>query len=212
MRHRILQIRDLSENVFLLRMERSGLDFVPGQYISVGREDARERRDYTIYSSPNEDYLELLIKDVHGGDVSGKLHNSHVGEKLEVSDPLGSFIIPDERQNKKLLFIATGTGIAPFHSFVTSYKSMNYQLLHGVRYPSELYGLDSYDSERHIACLTRSQQGDFNGRVTDFLKIYPIDNDTLCYLCGSSDMIYDCFEILQGKGIPREQLFTETYF
>lgn len=212
MKHKILGIKNYTDSVFELRMERNGLEFEPGQYLMVGKSGLKEKREYSIYSSTNAECLELLIKDVDGGDVSGALHRSQIGEELDIEGPMGTFTIPKEIRDGKFILIATGTGIAPFHSFVTSYPELDYKLLHGVREPEQLYGKESFVSNRHVECLTRSVNGHFNGRVTDYLRQNEVDRHSYYYLCGSSDMIYESFEILQKQGVPRDHLFTEIYF
>jgi ferredoxin--NADP+ reductase/benzoate/toluate 1,2-dioxygenase reductase subunit len=49
-------------------------------------------------------------------------------------------------------------------------------------------------------------------RVTDYMAENPINPDTLCYLCGNCDMIYDVFDILEKQGIKSTNIFTEVYF
>lgn len=212
MKHKIIGIKNYTDSVFELSVERNGLEFEPGQYIMVSKPGLKEKREYSIYSSTDAEFLELLIKDVDGGDVSGALHRSQIGEELDIEGPLGTFTIPKEIRNGKFVLIATGTGIAPFHSFVTSYPELDYKLLHGVREPEQLYGKESFDSSRHVECLTRNVNGHFNGRVTDYLRQNSVEVSSYYYLCGSSDMIYESFEILQSKGVARNHLLTEIYF
>lgn len=212
MKHSIEEIRNLDDSTFVLRLTRNSLSFKPGQYVTVGIPGQREKREYTIFSSPDKDYLELLIKEVSGGDVSGQLHRLTPGSELDLEGPFGEFTLPENRRESKLLFIATGTGIAPFHSFACSYPDLNYIVLHGVSDQNQQYGKESFHPDRYIGCLTQSDQGEFKGRVTEYLKQASLESDTLCYLCGNSDMIYEAFQILTAKGIPRQQQFTEVYF
>ena len=112
----------------------------------------------------------------------------------------------------KLVFIATGTGIAPFHSFVKSYPGIDYMLIHGVRYNNEAYERNDYDPLRYILCTSKEKNGSYKGRVTRFLPGYPVDQDMLFYLCGNNSMIYEVYHILRNKGIQDERIFTEVYF
>ncbi len=57
---RVHQVRDLSPSAYVLRFDRGGLQYQPGQYLIVGLQDRPDRREYTIYSSPMEDHLEIL--------------------------------------------------------------------------------------------------------------------------------------------------------
>jgi len=136
------------------------------------------------------------------------------GDPVNFENPVGYFIIRDaDIATKKFLFIASGTGIAPFHSFVRSYPGLDYKLLHGVRYSHEAYEKHEYDKSRFVLCSSRDKHGDFNGRVTDYLRQNPVeDKSTLCFFCGNCEMIHEAYDIMLKQGIPSENLFAEVYF
>lgn len=213
--HRVVGNRDVSPSVFVLRLERDGLDFRPGQWINLGRKGGLERREYTIYSPPSEDFLEVLVKEVEGGTVSRDLRRCREGDILEADGPHGSFVIEPQARAGKFLFIGTGTGVSPFHCLTLSYPTLDYMLLHGVRAREELYDHDVFDPRRFVACLSkngRREPGTFPGRVTAWLRKNPVDADRCCYLCGNSDMICECYAILRGYGVPASRIFAEVYF
>ena len=114
--------------------------------------------------------------------------------------------------SREMVFIASGTGIAPFHSFVRSYPGINYTLIHGVSYNNEAYERNDYDPHRYILCTSKESNGGHKGRVTRFLPGYRVDPDMLFYLCGNNNMIYEVYHILRDKGIPDENIFSEVYF
>ena len=89
--HRVLGRRDLSAGAFVLRFSRENLSFVPGQWINVGPRGLRERREYSIYSSPREDFLEVLVKEIPDGLVSPALRRCRPGDSVEVEGPHGAF-------------------------------------------------------------------------------------------------------------------------
>lgn len=211
--YKVDHIRKLTKSTYVLRMNRNGLEFKPGQNLNIGLAGDTEKRDYSIYSSLSDDFLEILVKEIKDGLVSRKLKKTKRGDKLEVDGPFGFFTIKDEFQlTKKFLFIASGTGIAPFHSITKSNPGINYTILHGVRYRKETYDIQDYPADRYISCITKDKGGDFNGRVTDYIKQHPVDKETLCYLCGNVNMIYDVFDILKEQGVPSENLHAEVYF
>jgi ferredoxin--NADP+ reductase len=215
--HRVLGNRDVSASAFVLRLERGGLAFQPGQWINVGRSGSLQRREYSVYSSPAEDFLEVLVKEVEGGTVSRDLRRCREGDVLEVDGPNGSFSIAPEAVSERFLFIGTGTGVSPFHCLALSYTGLDYQLLHGVRTPRELYDSHVFDPGRFVACISGPGQpagtGRFHaGRVTSYLRENPVEPTRLCYLCGNSDMIYECYAILRGYGVPPSRVYAEVYF
>lgn len=209
----VQELRHLTDSTYVVRMDRKGMKFSPGQNLNIGLVGDTEKRDYSIYSSTKDDFLDILVKEVDDGLVSKKLKKLKPGDSLDVDGPFGFFTIKDEEVlTKKFMFIASGTGISPFHSMIRSYPGLNYKLLHGVRYRDETYEKEHYPAERYISCLSKDRHGDFQGRVTDYLRQNPVDPDTLFYLCGNVNMIYDAFDILKEQGVPSGNLHAEVYF
>ncbi len=211
--YKVLNIRNLTENTFVLTLPKSRFKFLAGQHISLSIKGDYQSREYSIYSSEEGDNLEVLVKEVEGGYFSPKLKHLNVGDMVEVHGPFGKFGLDAKKlESHKHVFIASGTGIAPFHSMVKSYPGLNYELIHGVRYVSEAYEKDHYQKERYILCSSRDEKGDFNGRVTTYLEQTDFEKNTCFYLCGNSDMIFDAMEILKEKGFDRDNVNVEVYF
>ncbi|HJZ38744.1 MAG TPA: FAD-binding oxidoreductase [Bacteroidales bacterium] len=210
--YRLQQIRVLNDSTYVMRFDRNGMEFKAGQHITLGIPGNNQVREYSIYSNEYEDFLEVLIKEVDNGTVSRQLRKLIPGELVDVDGPFGYFTLDGQRMDRKFLFIGTGTGIAPFHSIAGSYPGLNYSLLHGVRYADEAYERHFYPKDRHILCTSRDDTGDFRGRVTDYLKQKETDFDTMVYLCGNCDMIYDVYDLLTSRGFPAGNIRTEVYF
>lgn len=211
--HKIRQIRFLTETTFVLRFDRGNMQFKAGQHIIVGLKGKLNQREYSIYSGVKDDYIEILVREVLHGNVSVLLKQCNPDQLLQVNGPFGSFGLETfDMFSRKLVFIASGTGIAPFHSFVRSYPGIDYILIHGVRYNSEAYERYDYDRSRYILCTSKENNGGYKGRVTRFLTGYPVDPDMLFYLCGNNSMIYEVYHILRNKGVPEESIFSEVYF
>jgi ferredoxin--NADP+ reductase/benzoate/toluate 1,2-dioxygenase reductase subunit len=208
---KVLEARKLTESTSVLRFEREGLQFEPGQYIRVGVEGDPEIRDYSVYSGADADHLEVLVRRVEDGLVSKQLVDLEPGEIVSIGGPYGHFKLTESIHTRPLLFVATGTGISPFHSFVDSLPGLDYRLLHGTALGSEAYEADFY-GDRYFQCVSREESGNFKGRVTDYLKTMDIAQDTNAFLCGNCDMIYEAFDLLQEKGLATSQIHTEVYF
>ena len=207
----VLEVRKLTDSTAVIRVGREGLEFIPGQYVRIGLEGDAEIRDYSVYSGDNVDHLEVLVRRVEDGLVSKQLCDVEVGEKVSVGGPYGHFKLLDEVRGKPLLFIATGTGISPYHSFAESYPDLNYRLIHGTAKADEAYESAFY-GDSYFHCVSREAGGDFKGRVTDYLRTLDIPTETNAFLCGNCDMIYEAFDMLQEKGLPTAQIHTEVYF
>ena len=211
-KHKVIQTRQLTDSTFVVRLEKNGLEFQTGQFILLGFSNT-DRREYSVYSGEREDFLEVLVREVEGGKVSSKLRRLESGDTVQVDGPFGFFkFSPDMYPVKKFLFVATGTGISPFHSFVKTHAELNYRLIHGVRFANEAYDHDDFQQERVTLCTSGDSDGDFYGRVTAYLAEQNIEKDTNCFLCGNSEMIYEVFDILTAKGIPVSNIYSEVYF
>lgn len=211
--YKVHGVRFISETAYILRFDRQGMEFETGQYLSVGVRGSRDQREYSIYSSETEDFLEILVKEVDGGKVSKALGRLKSGDELEVQGPFGYFLLDKSLPaDRKLLFIATGTGISPFHSFASSRSGLDYLVLHGMRTLEDAYGKDYFPGQRYLTCVSRGTGGGFSGRVTEYLRQNPVEPGTLCYLCGNCEMIYEVFDILKTQGIEVGDIFTEVYF
>ena len=211
--HKIIEIRPLTERTFVLRLDRGNMQFKAGQHIIVGPDGELDQREYSVYSGEKDDYLEILVREIPDGNVSKQLKQCKPGELLKVNGPFGSFGLESfDMFSRKLVFIASGTGISPFHSFVRSYPGIDYTLIHGVSYKNEAYENKDYDPRRYILCTSIEPTGGRKGRVTRFLPGYRVNPDMLFYVCGNNRMIYEVYHILRDKGIPDENIFSEVYF
>jgi ferredoxin/flavodoxin---NADP+ reductase len=212
-KHLITAVRQLTESTFVMQMERNGLPFKTGQFVILRCPGTIEQREYTVYSGEQDVFLEILVREVTDGKMTPRLKKLEPGDKLEVDGPFGFFRFqPTMFPTQKFLFVATGTGISPFHSFVETYHDLDYNLIHGVRFGEEAYEHNHFEKEKITLCTTGDNTGDFNGRVTDYLYNQNPDKDTQCFLCGNSEMIHDAFDILTGKEIPVQNIYTEVYF
>lgn len=207
-------------NVYALRFDLSGISFRPGQYIMAGPAGMGHLREYSLASVPGSGEGRILFRRIPEGLVTPELAELKAGDFLDIRGPFGEFLLPEDCRNRRILFAATGTGIAPFASFAGSSSEsgthINYTLLHGVRHGEEDYLYKDFSPDRLISCVSRrnASSGAFSGRVTGFLRTNPdfIQDFDLIYACGNSDMIYELFSFARTKGFSREQLKAEIYF
>jgi CDP-4-dehydro-6-deoxyglucose reductase len=90
-------------------------DFQPGQYVTVRYEEVS--RPYSIASSPNNDTTSLCIRHVPDGTLTPMLVETEPDHTLELRGPNGEFLL-EEPSSRDLVFLATGTGVAPFKSMI----------------------------------------------------------------------------------------------
>jgi ferredoxin-NADP reductase len=208
----LLERHWLSKKAFEIVLERpANFDFQPGQRIQIFHEDIE--RDYSLSSAPSDRQLALCIRHIEGGAMSSVLGRMDIGIHIAFAGPFGYFVFQSVK--RKPIFVATGTGIAPFCCMLRS-GIRDVTLLHGARNPEELY----YASEikktvkHYVACLSDASAGDtgyFQGRVTDYLqKELPRDNYDF-YLCGGGKMIRDVI-LLVDERFPGSNIYTEPFY
>lgn len=212
-KHAVLEVINLTPETFIIRLDRKGFKFEPGQYVVIRIPELNIGREYSIYSGIADDYLDFLVREIPEGSFSRYLRHLKPGSELDVEGPKGYFI-PDEKTKSghKAMLIATGTGISPFHSYMRSYPDLNCRILHGVHFANEAYGRESFKPDNYLLCTSRSDGGDYFGRITNYLKENKVEKDTICYLCGNSDMIDEVSTILEKYGLPPENIRTEVFF
>ena len=211
MKYKVIELDHKTEYVFSLKVQRPNCEIMPGQCFNVGIPGMGINREYSIYSNPDEPYLEFLIRKVNCGIVSLALSKLKVNDELEIDGPYGEFRISPLNLLKEVYFIATGTGIAPFHSFVKTYQELNYKLIHGIRYPNEQYDLNDYKRECYVPCISSSSDVKTK-RVTDYLKNNKIPLNSQVYICGNRNMIVEVVEELLNQGLNGSQIITEVFF
>lgn len=212
---KVIEIKSVTGSTYLIRLERNGFEFKAGQYLVLSVPGDRKAREYSIYSSEQDPYIDLLIKEVDpGGEVSKALRHLKIGTAVQIAGPFGFFIVKDEVIEKKqpIVFVATGTGISPFRSIIRSNPELNYKIIHGVRTADEAYHVEEYPQDNFVLCTSRDEKGDYNCRVTDYLKDHPVDKNALYYLCGNSAMVDQVTDFLEENNLPLEQIKTEIFF
>lgn len=113
--------------------EGQRLQFLAGQYVDILLKDGR-RRAFSLANPPFADeYLELHVRHVPGGEFSHYVfHEMHEKALLRIRGPLGSFFLR-EQSKRPLLFIAGGTGFAPVKGII------EYALERGIQRPMHLF-------------------------------------------------------------------------
>ncbi len=212
---RLLSIFRLSADTVQLDLERPGsFWFVPGQGIRLRRGDLE--REYTIVSGPADPRLTLCVQVVERGPFSPALATLEVGSILSFSGPHGYFTF--QSAARPAVFVATGTGIAPFVSMVRSGVS-GFTLLHGAATVRDLHYREVLQPAalRYVGCVSREAPGPSSppwmhrGRVTDFLRADLSPGELDFYLCGRREMVRDVTSIVDER-FPGSRVFFEVFF
>ncbi|MFT7615350.1 MAG: ferredoxin-NADP reductase [Candidatus Woesearchaeota archaeon] len=202
--------------------------FTAGQFVTIffNKGEDKFRRQYSIASSPTESQIKLCVKRVETGPGTEYLFNLKAEDVVDMMAPLGVFVLKEQSQSKDIVFIATGTGIAPFRSMIIDLLSKEYShniiLLSGVRYENEILYHEEFTllAEKHKKfsyhpIVSQPKEVSFEGetgRVQKLISEHVSENSpSHFYLCGLYAMIHESAKLLTKMGVKREQVFFERY-
>jgi len=119
--------------------------FRAGQYINLFVEIGRVKtsRPYSISSAPGKPYYDITVRRIEGGFVSSYLLDKvKVGDSFESTGPSGYFYYEPLMDSADLVFLAGGSGAAPFMSIireaVEKKSKLNIHLIYGSRKPDDV--------------------------------------------------------------------------
>jgi CDP-4-dehydro-6-deoxyglucose reductase, E3 len=228
MRARLVESYELAPEVrhFVFEApEVQQIHFKAGQFVSLSEDLAGKKitRAYSIASLPNGNRFELCLNLVHEGAFSPHLFAMHPGDTVEMTQPLGFFVVRNPA--REALFVATGTGIAPFRPMARDYlthpEAKQLTLIFGVRYENSIYYRGDFEvlARRHPnfrfwPTLSRPAES-WSGRTghvqTHLLEAIGERRDLDVYICGLKAMVDDVRAILKELGFDRKQIIFEKY-
>ncbi len=207
-------------------------DFQAGQFITldlpIGEKRLQRWRSYSIANAPDgSNLIELcVVRSVNGEGSRYLFEEVQAGSILRFKGPDGGFVLPDKIE-RDLVFICTGTGVAPFRSMLLDLQRSgkphrNLQLIFGTRsesnilYRAEFEALEKSMPEfRYDIALSR--QMDWNGHKGYVHQVYlerhaVVRPDVEFYICGWSNMIDEAVaNLLVTLGYDRSQVRYELY-
>lgn len=222
MQHKIYQatlewITQITPTVISVRFkipQTERFTFQAGQYVQIFLPNGHEEicKPFSIASPPSENgTMELCMKQPYP-------ENLIEGKTYKIIGPLGTFTL-ENPEHSDLLFVAMGTGIAPFRSMISALFRGRFNkeiwLIFGVRHEDEILynhefeALQKKHSNFHfipIVSQPKNWLGEI-GYVQEKLKTH-ISNpkNKRAYICGSSTMIYEVKKSLSEIGFSPEKI------
>jgi NAD(P)H-flavin reductase len=201
------------------------LYFIPGQFVSFTEaiQGKQITRPYSIASPPDSNRFEICLNRVEDGLFSPYLFDLQPGASVEMSAPLGYFVLRDP--GRDCIFVATGTGVAPFrsmlHAWLGQHDRKQFTLIFGVRYERGLMYRNEFEdlarthpNLRFWPTLSRPEPG-WTGRTghvqPHVLEAIGDRRDLDVYICGLKLMVDDVRAMLKGMGFDRKQIIFEKY-
>lgn len=213
-RHMVFEIPD---------MER--FDFIPGQFVSLSEplNGRKITRAYSIASVPRSNQFDLCLNLVHNGAFTPHLFEMKPGDTIEMKGPHGAFVMKNPLGHS--IFVATGTGIAPFRPMLQDVlsrdKEHQFILVFGVRYDHSVLYKEEFEemASRHpnlkFLCTVTRPGPDWKGnagRIQQYL--FPEigeRRDFDVYICGLKEMVNDVRDRLKELGFDKKQVIYERY-
>jgi ferredoxin-NADP reductase len=230
---RLVRSTPLSEFTKHLELEVQGtpnFGFVAGQWLSVkvNTPDGEEMtRAYSIASPPSGNgHVAFCLNRVQDGFMSNYLCDLSEGEEVAFQGPFGDFILRPPLRDT--VFIATGTGVAPFRSMLhwllaepERHRGHEFWLLFGARFEQDVYYREEFErlagehgNFHFLPTLSRGgpEWLGLRGYVQEHLKsIVGGRTDMHAYICGLDKMIKANRELLKSLGWERGSIRYEKY-
>jgi NAD(P)H-flavin reductase len=228
---RVSSVRGAAPSSRVVRLDLGGTlyPFRPGQSVMLGPCDESVRVHYSIASAPEDvardGFLEFLIKTDAAGRWGEEFAPIRRGARLGVRGPSGAFVFPESPVERRFLFIAGGTGIAPLRSMmrhaIAARVPGRIRLLYSARTPDdfaylpELRGMArrgeielSLTATRHMTPRWRGSKGRI---ILPQLALLVDDPATLCFVCGPESMVQDVPPILRNVGVEKSRILVEKW-
>lgn len=207
----------------------STLSFDPGMFVMLTYVDKatneRITRAFSIASAPNAETLDFFIHMVHGR-LTSKLENLAVGDACYVTGPHGQFRFIASEQ-KKVLFIAGGTGLAPFMSMLRQigreHLGTDIVLIYSVRYPNEIIRseelksmVESLDMKLFVT-VTRPDEKDGwsgeKGHIDEAMvrRCVPDAAERTAYVCGPLNFVKAMKDVLAASGLKPDKVKADVW-
>ena len=222
----VIGVTSIAQDVLEIQLARpDGFTFVAGQFVQfkIKNGDEEVLRSYSLSSRPSAQQLEICLKLIPGGKASIFFGAIKVGDRVEMSEAQGRFIIEPTACIQKV-FIATGAGLAPIISMIEAdieaSKNTRCNLVFGVRSEQDIFWLERLkklkknSGGRFDFVVTLSQgsptwQGR-RGRVTDLVPDF-VRAETEYYLCGNVDMVKDIRQSLLYHTVNTKNIHFEIF-
>jgi len=223
---RIEKLTD-AEKLFEIELDdKKPLGGMPGQFVEISIFGVGEA-PFGLASPPSDSpTFEMAVRKV--GNVTSKLHEMNVGDKIGVRGPLGNGFDIKAMEGKHLLLTSGGIGMYPMRSLIkyvldkkNRKKFKNVIILYGAKRPKEILFLNEIQDWKKCQDTTceltvdRCEQGecwsDSIGLITTLFPKIRVDKldskNTIAVVVGPPVMYKFVIKSLQIMGIPDDNIF-----
>ncbi|HMR36731.1 ferredoxin--NADP reductase [uncultured Paracoccus sp.] len=171
----VTSVQHWTDRLFSFRVTRpASLRFRSGEFVMIGLLGDNGKpllRAYSIASPNWDEELEFYSIKVPDGPLTSKLQHIQVGDEIILRPkPVGTLVLDALLPGKRLWFLATGTGIAPFASLMRDPESYErfeqVVMMHTCRTADELnYGRELVENLKSDPLLTEIYGENFHKRL-----------------------------------------------
>ncbi|WP_439855986.1 benzoate 1,2-dioxygenase electron transfer component BenC [Pseudomonas yamanorum] len=196
--------------------------FLPGQYVNIDVPGSGQTRSYSFSSRPGQKHASFLIKHVPGGLMNGWLECAQETEKVDITGPLGSFYL--RTVTRPLLFLAGGTGLAPFLSMLEVLaerdEKQKISLIYGVTRDQDLVMVEALEAFAarlpnfsFVTCVADPQtRHPRQGYVTQHMDADMLNDGSVdVYLCGPPPMVDAVRQYFKDQGVTPAGFYYEKF-
>jgi len=197
--------------------------FLPGQYVNVAIPGTALTRSYSFSSAPGSRRAEFVVRNVPGGQMSGYLTGpAQAGTPMTFLGPFGSFYL--RPLQRPALFLAGGTGIAPFLSMLSVLAGQGFahpvRLVYAVTNDADLVGIEQLDriaaahpQFTYVTCVAAPESAHSRkGYATAHVEpAWMNDGEVDLYLCGPPPMVDAVRSWLDGIGVKPSNFYFEKF-
>jgi CDP-4-dehydro-6-deoxyglucose reductase len=220
----INKLNDTVIEVSLRLPPNSNFGYNSGQYVNITKGSIK--RSYSVANAYRESgLLTFLIKKYENGQMSNYwFKEAKENDLLRIEGPIGSFFLR-ESEVENIIFLATGTGVAPIKAILESITEAPKKLSNkkiwifsGARNENDIFWNPNEIIEipnlKYIPVMSRASK-DWKGEkgyVQDILikQNIPLVNAQV-YACGSNNMIESAKKILIEKGLNKKNFFSDAF-
>jgi CDP-4-dehydro-6-deoxyglucose reductase, E3 len=220
----INKLTDTVIEVSLRLPPNSNFGYNSGQYVNISKGNLK--RSYSIANTFAENnLLHFYIKKYNGGEMSNYwFQEAKENDLLRIEGPIGSFFLR-ESEYDNIVFLATGTGIAPIKAIIESinfsdnkYQNKKIWVFNGARVENDFFwNLNESIKHPNVIYVPVVSKGSENwtgekGYVQDVVLKKEIDlKNAQVYACGSNNMIESAKKVLVDKGLNPKSFFSDAF-
>ncbi len=210
----------------LCLMKPEGLAYKAGQWINLVHPKSGIKRSYSLASLPCENFLELHIRHIANGHLSGWVAEEvRKGDMLSIEGPAGDCYYQQDDPKQTLILAGVGTGLAPLYGILRDALESEHTgqivLFHAGR---DAYGLyyqdeiqDMVNTVDNLTYIPVVQKGDApaGGKQGDITQVmaHTLGDcaGSRAYVCGDDAVVQRMKNTLLACGVHESDILSDAF-